>query len=41
MTKIDVTVIMTLSKYLEQKDRKQQAVAILKKAFIVNRDTKL
>ena len=41
MTKIDSTVVMNLSKYLEQKDMKQQAVAILKKAFMVNRDTKL
>ena len=41
MTKVDPTVVMTLSKYLEQKDMKQQAVAILKKAFMVNRDTKL
>ena len=41
MTKVDPTVVMTLSKYLEQKDMKQQAVAILKKAFMVNRDKKL
>ena len=41
MTKIDPTVIMTLSKYLEQKGEKDKAVAVLKKAFMVNRDTKL
>ena len=41
MTKMDPTVILSLSRYLEQQGEKERAVAVLKKALMVNRDPKL